>query len=73
MRRGSTAARVRRRGTGAAHERAADRVKRRFRFWSVSCWHPGSHRAPHRGDLVLDMSPILEIAVTIWCIDSYWP
>ncbi|ORT84448.1 hypothetical protein B7G54_20535 [Burkholderia puraquae] len=73
MRRESTAARVRRQGTGAANERAADRVKRWIRFWSVSCWHPGSHRAPHRGDLVLDMSPILGITVTIRCIDSNRP
>ncbi|QRR08425.1 hypothetical protein FPJ27_07365 [Burkholderia sp. MS455] len=71
MRRGSTAARVRPRGTGAANERAAARVKRRIRFWSVSCVHPrvASFSAPRRSRV--DMALILGIAVTIRCIDSH--
>ncbi|RQU20132.1 hypothetical protein DF153_03690 [Burkholderia cenocepacia] len=61
---------MRRWESGAANDRAAACVKQRNRFWSVSCAHPRSQRAPHRGDLVLDMAPILEIAVARRCIDS---
>ncbi|RRA00007.1 hypothetical protein DF058_03755 [Burkholderia cenocepacia] len=53
-----------------ANDRAADGVKQRNRLWSVSWAHPRSQRAPHRGDLVMDMAPILEIAVARRCIDS---
>ncbi|NTZ05115.1 hypothetical protein FCJ60_04810 [Burkholderia metallica] len=58
------------RRSGVANDRTAGRVKQRIRFWSVSWAHPRSQWAPHRGDLVLNMAPILEIAVARRCIDS---
>ncbi|RQU85070.1 hypothetical protein DF040_30825 [Burkholderia cenocepacia] len=45
-------------------------MKRQVPFWSVSCAHPPSRRAPHCGGLVLDMKPILGIAAAKRCIDS---
>ncbi|AQQ35574.1 hypothetical protein A8E95_23490 [Burkholderia cenocepacia] len=61
---------MRPRRSGAASDRAADRMKRQVPFWSVSCAHPPSRRAPHCGGLVLDMKPILGIAAAKRCIDS---